>query len=377
MRIGVIKEIKANEHRVALVPSGVDALVKAGHTVYIETNAGVGSGIYDEDYKKVGAKILSTPQEVVDTADMIVKVKEPLASEYDLFRENQLLFTYLHLAAEPHLTEALVKNKVSAIAYETIQDNLGHLPLLQPMSEVAGRMSVQIGAQFLEKHYGGAGVLLGGVPGIAPGKVVIVGGGIVGLNAAKMAVGMGADVTIMDISLDRLRYIDDIFAGRVKTLISNSYNVARLAKTADLLIGAVLIPGAKAPHIVTEDMVKEMKKGSVIVDVAIDQGGSIETIDRVTTHDNPVFEKHGVLHYSVANIPGAVARSSTFALTNATLPYVLKLAAKGLDAVKECGALAKGVNVLHGKVTCKSVADSLELEYTPLEEALNLDKVSI
>jgi alanine dehydrogenase len=377
MKIGVIKEIKANEHRVALVPSGVDALVKAGHTVYVETNAGVGSGIYDEDYTKVGAEILDTAKEVVDSSDMVVKVKEPLASEYDLFRENQLLFTYLHLAAEPSLTDALVKNKVASIAYETIQDKNGHLPLLQPMSEVAGRMSVQIGAQFLEKHYGGAGTLLGGVPGIAPGKVVIVGGGIVGLNAAKMAIGLGADVTIMDISLDRLRYIDDIFAGRVKTLISNAYNVAHEAKTADLLIGAVLIPGAKAPHIVTEEMVKGMKKGSVIVDVAIDQGGSIETIDRVTTHDNPVFEKYGVLHYSVANIPGAVARSSTFALTNATLPYVLHLAAKGLGAVKECSALAKGVNVLHGKITCKSVADSLDLEYTPLEEALELDKVSI
>ncbi|MEI8377745.1 MAG: alanine dehydrogenase [bacterium] len=372
MIVGVIKEIKANEHRVALAPSGVDALVKNGHSVLIEKGSGLGSGISDEDFIQAGAKILNTPQEVVDKADMIVKVKEPLPAEYDLFKENQILFTYLHLAAEPKLTEALIKNKVTSIAYETIQDNKGNLPLLQPMSEVAGRMAVQIGAQFLEKHYGGSGILLGGVPGIPTGKVVIIGGGIVGLNSAKMAVGLGADVTIMDISLDRLRYIDDIFAGRVKTLHSNPYNIAHEAKTADLLIGAVLIPGAKAPHLVTEDMVKTMKKGSVIVDVAIDQGGSVETIDRVTTHENPVFEKHGVLHYSVANIPGAVARSSTFALTNATLPYVLKLAKKGLAAVKDSSALAKGVNVLHGSITCQSVAESLGKEYTPLEKVLGM-----
>lgn len=370
MIVGVIKEIKANEHRVALVPSGVDALVKNGHTVFIEKNAGLGSGITDEDYINAGAKILNTPQEVVDKSDMVVKVKEPLASEYDLFKENQILFTYLHLAADPKLADALVKNKVASIAYETIQDNKGNLPLLQPMSEVAGRMAVQIGAQFLEKHNGGAGILLGGVPGIHPGKVVIVGGGIVGLNSAKMAIGLGAEVTIMDISLDRLRYFDDIFDGRVKTLLSNPYNIEQELKTADLLVAAVLIPGAKAPNIVTEAMVKTMKKGSVIVDVAIDQGGSVETIDRVTTHENPVFEKHGVLHYSVANIPGAVARSSTFALTNATLPYVLQLAKKGLDAVKESPALAKGVNIIKGAITCKSVAESLGREYTPLEEVL-------
>lgn len=371
MIIGVIKEIKANEHRVALVPSGVDALVKNGHTVFIEKEAGIGSGISDEDFVNAGAQILNTAQEVVNKSDMIVKVKEPLSAEYDLFKENQILFTYLHLAAEPKLTEALVKNKVTSIAYETIQDSKGNLPLLQPMSEVAGRMAVQIGAQFLEKHYGGSGILLGGVPGIPAGKVVIVGGGIVGINSAKMAVGLGADVTLMDISLDRLRYIDDIFGGRVKTLHSNPYNIAQELKTTDLLVAAVLIPGAKAPNIVTEAMVKTMKKGSVIVDVAIDQGGSVETIDRVTTHENPVFEKHGVLHYSVANIPGAVARSSTFALTNATLPYVLLLAKKGLDAVKDSPALAKGVNILKGAITCKSVADSLGKEYTPLEKIIN------
>lgn len=372
MIVGIIKEIKSNEHRVGIVPSGVDTLVKAGHKVIIETNAGVGSGISDEDYKSVGAEILKTAKEVVDKSDMVVKVKEPLPAEYNLFRKDQILFTYLHLAAEPALTKALVESKVAAIAYETVQDNAGHLPLLQPMSEVAGRMAVQIGAQFLEKHYGGSGVLLGGVPGIAPAKVVIIGAGIVGMNSAKMAVGLGADVTIIDISLDRLRYVDDIFNGRVKTLFSNPFNIGRKLKTADLVIASVLIPGAKAPNIVTEEMVKTMPKGSVIVDVAIDQGGSVETIDRVTTHDNPVFEKHGVLHYSVANIPGAVARSSTFALTNATLPYVLKLANKGLDAVKESPALQKGVNVIDGKITYKSVADSLGLDYTPVDEALGL-----
>lgn len=370
MIVGVLKEIKANEHRVGLVPSGVDALIKSGHKVIIEAMAGIGSGITDEDYTNVGAEILGSAKEVADKADMIVKVKEPLKAEYDLFRENQILFTYLHLAAEPELTKALMKSKVAAIAYETVQDTEGHLPLLQPMSEVAGRMAVQIGAQFLEKHYGGAGVLLGGVPGIRPGKVIIIGGGIVGMHAAKMAIGLGADVTIIDISLDKLRYIDDVFGGRVKTLLSNPYNIAHELKTCDLLVAAVLIPGAKAPHIVTEEMVKTMPNGSVIVDVAIDQGGSVETIDRVTTHDNPVFEKHGVLHYSVANIPGAVARSSTFALTNATLPYVLKLAKKGLEAIQENPALAKGVNVLQGKITCESVAESLGLEFTPLEEIL-------
>lgn len=367
MIIGVIKEIKPNEHRVALAPAGVHALVKKGHTVVIEKHAGEGSGISDEDFLEAGAKIVNSAQNVVDEAEMVVKVKEPLASEYDLFKKDQILFTYLHLAAEPKLTAALQKNKVTAIAYETIEDKHGQLPLLKPMSEVAGRMSVQIGAQFLEKHYGGSGTLLGGVPGIPAGKVVIVGGGIVGLNAAKMAIGLGADVTIMDVCLDRLRYLDDIFSSKIKTLVSNTYNIANELKTADLVIGAVLIPGAKAPHIITEDMVKTMKTGSVIVDVAIDQGGSIETIDRVTTHENPVFVKHGVVHYSVANIPGAVARTSTFALTNATLPYIISLADKGLNAVKECTAFAKGVNVIDGEITCQSVADSLGEKHTPLE----------
>ncbi|MEI7474006.1 MAG: alanine dehydrogenase [bacterium] len=371
MIIGIPKEIKSNEHRVAITPAGVEAFKKFGHTVYIETKAGIGSSFTDEDYIEAGAEILNTAKEVFAKSDMIMKVKEPLPAEYDLFKDGQLLFTYLHLAPEPNLTKALLAKNVVGIAYETVQLRDGSLPLLTPMSEVAGRMSVQIGAMLLEKHYGGMGVLLGGVPGTAPGKVVIIGGGIVGRNAAKMAIGLGADVTIIDINLDRLRFLDDVFGGRVKTLMSTTYNIREELKTADLFIGAVLIPGARAPKIVTEDIVKQMKKGSVIVDVAIDQGGSVETIDRVTTHDNPAYEKHGVIHYSVANMPGAVARTSTFALTNATLPYALELANKGYEqAIKDNYALAKGVNVFKGKLTYKSVADSLNFEYTSLEDLL-------
>ena len=371
MIVGVSKEIKPNEHRVGITPAGVEAFQKAGHQVYLETNAGVGSGFTNEDYIKAGAEILPTAQAVYAQSEMIMKVKEPLAPEYDLFKDGQLLFTYLHLAPEPELTAALLKKNVVGIAYETIQLADGSLPLLTPMSEVAGRMATQIGAQFLEKHYGGRGVLLGGVPGTQPGKVVIIGGGVVGINAAKMAIGLGADVTILDINLDRLRYLDDIFQGRLKTLMSNSYNIKEAVKQADLLVGAVLIPGARAPRLVTEEMVKEMKPGAVVVDVAIDQGGSIETIDRVTTHANPIYEKHGVVHYSVANMPGAVARTSTFALTNATLPYALRLANKGyVAAVKDDPALAKGVNVIHGRVTYQAVAEALNLEYTPLDKVL-------
>ncbi|AEF94979.1 alanine dehydrogenase [Desulfotomaculum nigrificans CO-1-SRB] len=373
MIIGVPKEIKPNENRVAITPAGVEAMVKAGHKVVIENNAGVGSGITNEDYTRAGAEILATPAEVFSAADMIMKVKEPLPAEYNLFKEGQVLFTYLHLAPEPELTQALLKKKVVGIAYETIQLPNGALPLLSPMSEVAGRMSIQIGAQFLEKHYGGQGILLGGVPGVPPAKAVIIGGGIVGTNAAKMAVGMGADVTILDLNASRLRYLDDIFGGRVKTVMSNSYNIAAAVKEADLLVGCVLIPGARAPKLVTEEMVKTMKPGSVIVDVAIDQGGSIETIDRVTTHAEPTFVKHGVIHYSVANMPGAVARTSTFALTNVTLPYALKLANKGYQqAIKEDLALAKGVNVIDGRVTYKSVAEGLGLPYTPLNQVIEV-----
>ncbi len=371
MKIGVPKEIKNNENRVGMTPAGVHAMVNHGHEVFVEKGAGLGSGITDEEYIAVGAKILDTPKEVYDIADMIVKVKEPLAEEYDYFKEGQIIFTYLHLAAEPELTKAMLEKKVVGIAYETVQLSDRSLPLLTPMSEVAGRMSIQVGAQFLEKPKGGAGILLGGVPGVTPAKVVILGGGVVGTNAAKIAVGFGADVTIIDLNAARLRYLDDIFGGRVKTLMSNSYNIAESVKEADLLVGCVLIPGAKAPRLVTEEMVKTMKPGSVIVDVAIDQGGSVETMDRITSHDNPTFEKFGVIHYSVPNIPGAVARTSTFALTNVTLPYALKIADKGyVQAVKEDPALAKGVNIVDGRCTYKAVAEALNLDYTPLEEVL-------
>lgn len=370
MIIGVPKEIKNNENRVAITPAGVAALRSGGHRVVVETNAGLGSGISNEAYVEAGADILPTPQDVFAQADMIMKVKEPLPAEYGLFRFGQILFTYLHLAPEPELTKALLEKKVTGIAYETIE--VGRtLPLLTPMSEVAGRMSVQVGARLLEKINGGKGILLGGVPGVESAQVVIVGGGIVGTNAAKMALGMGARVTILDRSADRLRYLDDIFQGRVVTMMSNSYNIATWVKKADLLVGGVLIPGAKAPKLVTEEMVKTMTPGSVIVDVAIDQGGSVETIDRITTHSDPTYVKYGVVHYAVANMPGAVARTSTFALTNATLEYALQIANKGWKrAVQENICLAKGVNVADGQVTYQAVAESLELAYTPLDDVI-------
>lgn len=367
MIIGVPKEIKNWENRVSLTPSGAKTLIDNGHDVLVQTLAGVGSGFEDDEYSAVGAKILPSIEDVYKLSDMIIKVKEPQPSEYSLLKKGQLLFTYLHLAVEPKLADALVKKKVNAIAYETIQTASSELPLLTPMSEIAGRMSVQIGASFLEKPHGGRGVLLGGVPGVMPADVVIIGGGVVGLNAAKIAFGMGANVTILDLSLSRLRYIDDIFHGKIKTLISNASNLELCTSYADLLIGAVLIPGAKAPHLVTKSMVKKMKKGAVIVDVAIDQGGIVETIDKVTTHENPTYEKYGVVHYSVANIPGAVARTSTLALTNATLPYALKIANEGfVKAVKSCPELTKGVNVCQGKIVSKPVADALGVENTEL-----------
>jgi len=373
MRVGVLKEIKAYENRVAMIPAGVLAMVKAGHQVFVEKDAGKGSGFEDAEYVAAGATILSTNTEIWATCDMVMKVKEPLPPEYDLFREGQIIFTYLHLAPEPELTRKLVEKKVIAIAYETVELPNRSLPLLTPMSEVAGRMSVQIGAHFLEKAHGGRGVLLGGVPGVAPADVVIVGGGVVGTNAAKIAMGMGASVTIIDISADRLRYLDDVFGGRVQTRVSNEYVIAATVAKADLVIGAVLIPGARAPKLVTTDMVKNMKPGSVIVDVAIDQGGSIETIDRVTTHMDPVFEKFGVIHYSVANMPGAVPRTSTYALTNVTLPYALQLANKGWKkALAENGALAKGANVVAGHVTYQAVAEAHGMEYTKLEQILGI-----
>ena len=330
MIIGIPKEIKNNENRVAITPAGVFTLTKLGHRVIIEKSAGEGSGISDTEYADAGAVLLGNAADVYDSADLIVKVKEPIEQEYKYFREGQSIFTYLHLAPNPELTQALVKKKVTAIAYETVQLPNGAHPLLSPMSEVAGRMSIQIGASMLQKYNGGEGILLGGVPGVHPAEVVIIGGGIVGANAAKMASGLGARVTVMDLCKDRLSYLDDVFSGKITTLIYDEYSASEMVKKADLLIGAVLVTGAKAPKIVSEDMVKTMKKGAVIVDVAIDQGGSIATIDRATTHDNPCYEKYGVIHYSVANMPGAVPRTSTYALTGATLPYLVKLAQKGV-----------------------------------------------
>ncbi|MEW9674440.1 alanine dehydrogenase, partial [Ammoniphilus sp. 3BR4] len=375
--IGVPKEIKNNENRVGMTPAGVTAFKNQGHEVWIETGAGLGSGFTDEDYAAAGAFIVPSAEKAW-SAEMVIKVKEPLPGEYGFFREGLILYTYLHLAPEPELTQALVDRKVTAIAYETIQLANGSLPLLMPMSEVAGRMSIQIGAQFLEKSKGGKGVLLGGVPGVAPAEVVIVGGGIVGTNAAKMALGLGASVTLLDVNPDRLRQLDDQFQGRLKTLMSNSYNIAQSVKKADLLVGAVLIPGARAPRLVTEDMVKTMQAGSVIVDVAIDQGGSIETIDRITTHSEPTYEKHGVVHYAVANMPGAVARTSTIALTNVTIPYGVQIATKGYkQAALDNPALAKGFNVTNGKVTYKAVAQAHGYEFHSLDSVLSATPVTV
>ena len=365
MRVGCPKEIKAQEGRVGLTPAGADALIRAGHSVYMEKGAGLNSGFSDQEYISLGTQILPTAKEVYDIAEMIIKVKEPLAPEYDLLHEGQILFTYLHLAPDPEQTQALLKKKVTGIAYETVQLNDRSLPLLSPMSEVAGRLSIQTGARLLESNCGGRGVLLGGVTGVEKANVVIVGGGNVGTNAAKMAVGLGANVTILDVNAKRLAYLDDIFGGRIQTLLSNSYNIALAVKNADLVVGCVLIPGAKAPKLVTEEMVKTMRPGSVLIDVAIDQGGSIESIDRITTHADPYFVKHGVLHYSVANMPGAVPRTSTLALTGATLPYALKIANLGAEnACKADPALMKGLNTYNGHLTFQAVAEAHGLKYT-------------
>ncbi|NUO78750.1 alanine dehydrogenase [candidate division KSB1 bacterium] len=370
MLIGVPKEIKTNENRVALLPVGAELLKAHGHEVWVEANAGAGSGSSDEDYRHAGAKIVASPAEIYGKVDMIMKVKEPLPSEYTLLREGQLVFTYFHFAASRELTEAVIKSKCIAIAYETVQTDDGALPLLIPMSEVAGRLAIQEGARCLEKLHGGRGVLLGGVPGVEPGNVAIIGGGVVGLNAAKMAAGMGARVTILDLNLDRLRYLDDVMPKNVQTVMSNPVNIRKAIAQADLVVGAVLIPGAKAPRLVTREMLKLMKKGSVIVDVAVDQGGCVETI-HATTHENPTYEIEGVVHYGVANMPGAVPMTSTYALTNATLPYALKIADLGYPAcVKASPALAKGVNIAFGKVTYKGVAEAFGLPYTALEEVI-------
>jgi alanine dehydrogenase len=370
MIIGVPKEIKNNENRVALTPAGVVSFLNAGHKVVVENNAGLGSGFTNEDYVNAGAEIIESASDVWAQAEMVMKVKEPLEKEYDYFREGLILFTYLHLAAEPALAQALKDKGVISIAYETVAVNRT-LPLLTPMSEVAGRMATQIGAQFLQKTNGGQGILLAGVPGVNRGKVTIIGGGVVGTNAAKMAIGLGADVTIIDLSADRLRQLDDIFGNQIKTLMSNPLNIEKAVKEADLLIGAVLIPGAKAPKLVTEDMVKTMKPGSVIVDVAIDQGGVVETCDHITSHDNPTFKKHGVVHYSVANMPGAVPRTSTIALTNVTVPYALQIANKGVfKAISENDALKLGVNAANGEITYEAVAKDLGYDYVAVEKAL-------
>lgn len=369
MIIGVPKEIKNNENRVALTPGGVSQLISNGHRVLVETGAGLGSGFENEAYESAGAEIITDPKQVWD-AEMVMKVKEPLPEEYVYFRKGLVLFTYLHLAAEPELAQALKDKGVTAIAYETVSEGRT-LPLLTPMSEVAGRMAAQIGAQFLEKPKGGKGILLAGVPGVSRGKVTIIGGGVVGTNAAKMAVGLGADVTIIDLNADRLRQLDDIFGHQIKTLISNPVNIADAVAEADLLICAVLIPGAKAPTLVTEEMVKQMKPGSVIVDVAIDQGGIVETVDHITTHDQPTYEKHGVVHYAVANMPGAVPRTSTIALTNVTVPYALQIANKGaVKALADNTALRAGLNTANGHVTYEAVARDLGYEYVPAEKAL-------
>jgi alanine dehydrogenase len=367
--IGVPKEIKAGEQRVALAPAGVHALVDRGHRVLVEPGAGTGSGIRDDEYAQVGA-VLHPAAGIWADADLVLKVKEPIASEYPLLRAGQTLFTYLHLAAVPQLTRGLQQTGTTAIAYETVQRADGSLPLLTPMSEVAGRLAVQEGAFYLGRAHGGRGILLSGVPGVPPGNVVILGAGTVGLNAAKIAVGLGADVSIVDVNLDRLRHVDDLFRGQVVTVFSNAFNIARLAQRADLLVGAVLITGARAPLLVTEPMVKTMKEGAVIVDVAVDQGGCIETV-HPTTLAEPVYRVHGVVHYGVANMPALVPRTSTFALTNATLPYVLELATRGVvPALRANAALAGGLNVWKGRIVHPGVAGSIGEPPVPLEVAL-------
>jgi alanine dehydrogenase len=371
VKIGIPKEIKDHEYRVGMIPAGVHALTESGHEVFVQQSAGTGSGIADEEYVEAGAQLTPDAASVYRQADMIVKVKEPIEPEYALLKEGQTLYTYLHLAPIPDLTQLLCDRKVTGIAYETITDKHGGLPLLTPMSEVAGRMAVVWGAYYLQGAYGGRGTLLSGVPGVPPSDVVILGGGIVGLNSAKMALGLGARVTVLDTNLERMRWLDNTFHGTLKTLASNQYNLIAALNRADLLIGAVLIPGASAPKLVTRAMLKEMKPGAVIVDVAVDQGGCFETT-HATTHSDPVYEVDGIIHYCVANMPGAVPRTSTFALNNATIPHALALANKGVvKAVKEDPGLANGVNTYAGHITCEPVASSQGRPYKPLAELLN------
>lgn len=371
MIVGLLKEIKQNENRVALLPAGVELMIAHGHKVLVEKSAGVGSGFPDDLYKKAGAKIVPTAAEVYGAAEMVMKVKEPIKPEYKLIRDGQIVFTYFHFAASRELTEAMMKSKGVCIAYETVQKADRSLPLLIPMSEVAGRMAPQEGAKYIEKTMGGRGILLGGVPGVEPADVVIIGGGIVGQNAARIAAGFGARVTILDSDLNKLRYLDDVMPKNVLTLASNPYNIRKAVSRADVLIGAVLIPGAKAPKLVTKEMLKEMKEGSVIVDVSVDQGGCIETC-HPTTHEDPTYVVDGVIHYCVANMPGAVPFTSTVALTNATLPYALQIAGNGWQkAVKTNNEIKLGLNMAFGKITYKHVAEAFDFDYTPAEEVLD------
>jgi len=370
MKVGILKEIKAEENRVCMTPAGVEVMKQHGHTVLVEKNAGIGSGFDDKAYINAGADIVDTPEEIFNRAEMVMHVKEPLPSEYELIREDQIVFTYLHLAAAEELTNVLIKSGSINIAYETIQKQDGSLPLLTPMSEVAGRMAIQQGAKYLEMAQGGHGVLLGGVPGVDPGTVVVIGGGVVGTNAAKMACGLGAKVYILDMDLERLRYLSDVMPSNCFLLMSSPATVRKLIKKADVVVGAVLIPGAKAPKLITREMLETMKKGAVLVDVAIDQGGCFET-SKATTHSDPIYVVEGVVHYCVANMPGAVPKTSTMALTNATLPYAVEIANKGWHrAMRENLEIKLGANVVKGKVTYKGVSDAFDLEYTPIDDML-------
>ncbi|MCM2285258.1 MAG: alanine dehydrogenase [Desulfobacula sp.] len=369
MIVGILKEIKPQENRVCMTPSGVDMMKRRGHTVYVEKNAGMGSGFEDQQYIEAGATILDTAKEIYSISDMVMHVKEPQPSEFAMIKKGQILFTYLHLAADKDLTLALLKTGSIGIAYETIEDSRGGLPLLAPMSEVAGRLAAQQGAKYLERTFGGRGLLLGGVTGTPSADVLVIGGGVVGIHAAKVACGMGANVIILDMNIDRLRYLSEIMPANCQSLMSSPALIRELVKKADLVIGAVLVAGAKAPKLITRDMLQTMKKGSVIVDVAIDQGGCFET-SKPTTHNDPVYEIDGVIHYSVANMPGAVPLTSTIALTNATLPYALKIADKGWKSVCEDKGFAKGINYIGNKLVCKPVADAFNIEYSALENLI-------
>ena len=366
MIIGIPKEIKESEHRVGMTPSGVQTLIQNGHDVYVQNSAGQGSGHSDEDYSNVGANLLKTIEEIYDISEMIIKVKEPLKKEYSLIKEGQIIYTYFHFASSLELTKAMIDSKSVCIAYETVENSDRSLPLLTPMSEVAGRMAAQQGAKFLEKHQKGCGILLGGVPGVSPAKAVVLGGGVVGTQSAKMLAGLGADVTILDISLDRLRELDDIMPKNVKTKFSNQYNIKQEIQNAHLVIGAVLIAGAKAPNLINKDMLKDLRKGTVLVDVAVDQGGCFETT-KPTTHSSPTYIIENILHYSVANMPGAVPMTSTEALTNATIAYAIEIANKGWKkACNENEPLKKGLNIINGDIVYKAVADAFDLNYTEL-----------